>query len=84
MAFRQRDLVATLVAGSVNAIAAAWTGMQSLGEAQRGRLLVGGGGARNSFVMSSLADALPGVRVETMDAAGVPADAAEAMAFSLC
>ena len=78
-----RDLVATLVAGSVSAIAAAWAGMQSLAEAQRGRLLVGGGGARNSFVMSSLADALPGVRVETMAAAGVPADAAEAMAFSL-
>ena len=78
-----QDLVATLVAGSVGAIAEAWAAMQPSSEGPRGRLLVGGGGARNSFVMGSLRDALPGVRVEVMDEAGVPADAAEAMAFSL-
>ena len=33
--------------------------------------------------MNELARALPSVSVEPMDAAGVPAEAAEAMAFSL-
>ena len=47
------------------------------------RLFVGGGGVRNGFVMELLAQALGDVVVESMDAAGVPADAAEAMAFSL-
>ena len=48
-----------------------------------GRILVGGGGVRNRFGMESLTRALHGVPVEPMEAAGVPADAAEAMAFSL-
>jgi anhydro-N-acetylmuramic acid kinase len=47
------------------------------------RLLVGGGGARNPVLLEALAGLLPGVAVETLDSAGVPADAAEAMAFSL-
>jgi anhydro-N-acetylmuramic acid kinase len=34
-------------------------------------------------MLEGLADALPGVEVEPFDAAGVPAGAAEAMAFSL-
>ena len=53
------------------------------GQAGGSRLYVGGGGARNAFVMEQLAAALPEIVVETMDAGGVPADAAEAMAFSL-
>lgn len=75
------DVLATLVAGSVQPIAAAWRARA--GRAEAGRLLVGGGGVRNAFVMAELARALPGVTVEPMDAAGVPAAAAEAMAFSL-
>lgn len=78
------DLLATLVAGSVRPIADAWrrvTEGHATGDTPR--LFVGGGGARNAFVMESLASALPEVSVETMDAVGVPADAAEAMAFSL-
>ena len=47
------------------------------------RVLVGGGGARNPSVLAALSAALAGAVVEPMDAAGVPADAAEAMAFSL-
>lgn len=78
------DLLATLTAGSVQAIATAWQRMAENGGAKApARLFVGGGGARNAFVMDSLARALPGVVVEAMDAAGVPSDAAEAMAFSL-
>jgi len=78
------DLVATLVAFSSRAIARAWQGL--CGEdpaAGAGRLLVGGGGARNPAFLASLAEALPDVILEPMDRFGVPADAAEAMAFSL-
>ncbi len=75
------DVLATLVAGSVEPIAHAWR--ERSGEAEGGRLLVGGGGARNAFVMAELARLLPTVVVEPMDALGVPSDAAEAMAFSL-
>lgn len=78
------NLIATLVAASVGAVARAWREMASRGDpGPAGRLFVGGGGARNGFVMRSLAELLPGVVVEPMDAGGVPADAAEAMAFSL-
>jgi len=77
------DLVATLVAFSAEATARAcrdWLpGWQGKGE----RLLVGGGGAMNPAMMEALGRAFEGVRVEPCDAWGVPADAAEAMAFSL-
>jgi anhydro-N-acetylmuramic acid kinase len=76
------DLVATLVEASTRAIARAWRELAS-GAGGAGRLLVGGGGARNPAVMKALARQLEGVIVEPMDRAGVPADAAEAMAFSL-
>lgn len=75
------DLLATLVAGSVEPIARAWRARA--GGTDGGRLLVGGGGARNAFVMAELERLLPEVTVEPMDAQGVPSDAAEAMAFSL-
>lgn len=76
------DLVATLVAFSVGAVRQACE--EHLGA--RGaleRLLVGGGGARNPALLEGLAAALQGVPVEPFDAAGVPAQAAEAMAFAL-
>jgi anhydro-N-acetylmuramic acid kinase len=76
------DLVATLVAFTVEAVRRACD--ELLGA--RGvvdRLLVGGGGAQNPVLMQGLAAALPGVPVEPFDAAGVPAQAAEAMAFAL-
>jgi anhydro-N-acetylmuramic acid kinase len=47
------------------------------------RLLVGGGGARNPAFLRALGKAVPGAIVEPFDAQGVPADAAEAMAFAL-
>lgn len=75
------DLLATLIEFSVQAVAQAWR--QVAADAKRGRMLVGGGGARNRFGMERLAAALAPVSVEPMEAAGVPADAAEAMAFSL-
>jgi anhydro-N-acetylmuramic acid kinase len=77
------DLLATLVAFTAQAVGRAWREHLAGGEAQLGRVLVGGGGARNPALAAALAAALPGVALETMDAVGVPADAAEAMAFSL-
>lgn len=76
------DLLATLVEFSARAVALAWEQMAGSG-ARRGRMLVGGGGVRNRHGMEVLRRVLPGVAVEPMEAAGVPADAAEAMAFSL-
>ena len=74
------DLVATLVEFSAAAVARA--ARDFLNGAPE-RLLVGGGGAKNPALMAALARNLPGVRVDTTEAAGVPAAAAEAMAFSL-
>jgi anhydro-N-acetylmuramic acid kinase len=73
------DLLATLVAFSAEAVARACRDFVS-GEVER--LIVGGGGARNPALMDALAARL-GVPVDAMDAHGVPAAAAEAMAFSL-
>jgi anhydro-N-acetylmuramic acid kinase len=80
------DLVATLVAYTVESVALACRELvpRALGnEAPLARLLVGGGGAANPAIMRGLAEALPSVHVEPFDAHGVPAAAAEAMAFSL-
>ena len=74
------DLLATLVEYTAAAVARAARDFLS-GAPER--LLVGGGGAKNPAVMAALARNLPGVRVEPTEAAGVPAAAAEAMAFSL-
>jgi anhydro-N-acetylmuramic acid kinase len=74
------DLLATLVAFSAEAVARA---CRDFLPARVERLIVGGGGARNAATMAALAERLPGVPSEPMDAHGVPAAAAEAMAFSL-
>jgi anhydro-N-acetylmuramic acid kinase len=75
------DLLATLVEFTAEAVARAARDHLAGGVPER--LLVGGGGARNPVVMQALARRMPGVAVEPMDRAGVPAAAAEAMAFSL-
>ena len=74
------DLVATLTAFTVESIVRA---CRELLPALPARLVVGGGGARNPTMLAGLERALTDVCVETFDALGVPADAAEAMAFSL-
>jgi len=76
------DLVATLAAFTVEAVRLACAELLGPG-ARVDRLLVGGGGAANPALMRGLARALPQAAVEPFDAAGVPAQAAEAMAFSL-
>jgi anhydro-N-acetylmuramic acid kinase len=76
------DLLATLVAFTAEAVAhACRTHLAGAGAPQR--LLVGGGGARNAALMQALRGAQGGVPVEPFDVCGVPADAAEAMAFAL-
>ena len=78
------DLLSTLTHASTRAVAMAWNSMTERSAVEgQARLFVGGGGVRNGFVMELLAQTLGDVVVESMDAAGVPADAAEAMAFSL-
>jgi len=76
------DLLATLVAFTAASIARAARDFCG-GEGAVQRLLVGGGGARNPALMDALRTQLAGIPVEPFDAAGVPPDAAEAMAFSL-
>jgi len=46
------------------------------------RLIVCGGGARNRFVMALLAQALPGMAVQTSEDFGVPVSQVEAIAFA--
>ncbi|MEM7411862.1 MAG: anhydro-N-acetylmuramic acid kinase [Myxococcota bacterium] len=75
------DLAATLVAFTAEAVGHACR--THLGGGKVDRLLVGGGGARNPASMAALGRAVPGAAVEPFDACGVPADAAEAMAFAL-
>ena len=72
-------LLATLVAFSAEAVAAA---CRDFVPGRVARLIVGGGGARNPALMDALGRRF-GVPVEPMDAHGVPAAAAEAMAFAL-
>jgi anhydro-N-acetylmuramic acid kinase len=76
----ENDLVATLVAFTAQCVSRACADFL---DAKADRLLVGGGGAENPALMEALAAEFSGVPVEPLDAAGVPARAAEAMAFSL-
>jgi anhydro-N-acetylmuramic acid kinase len=75
------DLVATLLAFSAEAVGHACRG--HLAGARVARLLVGGGGARNPAFLRALCAAVPGAVVEPFDRHGVPAGAAEAIAFAL-
>ena len=79
------DLVATVVAYTTESVALACRELlPGKGDGvPLERLLVGGGGAANPAMLAGLRSLLPGVPVEAFDAHGVPAGAAEAMAFSL-
>src|SRR5215468_725709 len=75
------DLVATLLAFSAQAVGDACR--THLAGARVARVLVGGGGARNPAFLRALRAAVPGALVEPFDQHGVPAGAAEAIAFAL-
>ncbi len=80
------DLVATLVEFSAESIGRACRDLLPREDAaakQIDRLIVGGGGANNPVMLEAIGRALPGVVIDRFDDHGVPAQAAEAMAFSL-
>jgi len=80
------DLIATVAALTVESVTRACLQLIPRVQPQAPRverLVVGGGGAFNPVLMNGLRQALPGVVVDSMDHHGVPAAAAEAMAFSL-
>lgn len=74
-------LLATLVAFCAEALARAARVHLPGGPPER--LLLGGGGVRNPALVEAIRARFPEAAVEPFDAHGVPADAAEAMAFSL-
>jgi anhydro-N-acetylmuramic acid kinase len=74
--------VATLVAFTAEAVARACRELLP-GSPRIDRVLVCGGGARNPAMLAALVRAMPSATVQPSDAVGVPADAVEAMAFSL-
>ena len=74
------DLVATLLAFSAEAVGHA---CREHLRAPVARLLVGGGGARNPAFVRALGKTVPGAAIDPFDAHGVPAGAAEAIAFAL-
>lgn len=73
-----QDIQATLVALTAESIAQA---LRRHGPRTR-RLLVCGGGVHNRRLMTRLAQALPGVKVESSAQAGIDPDWVEAMAFA--
>ncbi|MEF2148333.1 anhydro-N-acetylmuramic acid kinase [Aquilutibacter rugosus] len=72
------DVQATLLALTVITVADALKAHQPTTQ----RVLVCGGGTRNSVLMQALRDALPGVSVQTTSELGIDSDAMEAMAFA--
>jgi len=74
------DLLATLL--QLNAEALGLSCERFLGGTPE-RLLVGGGGIHNRAQLAALHARLPDACIEPCDALGIPADAVEAMAFSL-
>ena len=75
---RTEDVQATLA--ELTATACANDARRYAGDARE--LLVCGGGAFNAYLMKRLAAALPGVRVQSTDARGLPANQVEACAFA--
>ena len=76
------DLLATLVVFGAEAVGRACDDFL-LGRVEVARLLLGGGGADNPAYLSALAAVFPGAAIDSFDYHGVPARAAEAVAFAL-
>ncbi len=74
------DLLATLTEFTALSIADAY---QRFLPAMPDEVVVGGGGARNTYLMERLRVRLPGVLVQTHEAFGLNGDAKEALAFAL-
>jgi anhydro-N-acetylmuramic acid kinase len=74
------DLLTTLTEFTALSIADAY---QRFLPSMPGEVIVGGGGARNTYLMERLRARLPGIPVTTHDAVGINGDAKEALAFAL-
>ena len=72
------DVQATLLQVTIDAVALA---LQQI-DARQGKVFVCGGGAKNSYLMSSLQAKLPAFDVTTTDDLNVPADWVEAVGFA--
>jgi anhydro-N-acetylmuramic acid kinase len=76
------DLVATLTAFTARSIARAYRDFV-LPERPIRQVVLSGGGARNTTLVSFLRGELPSLRWHTSDEMGVPAEAKEAVAFAI-
>ena len=74
------DILATVTDFTAQTIAAA---IRDFCAVRPARLIVGGGGSRNSTLMADIAAALPDVRVLTNEDLGFDGDAKEAVAFAV-
>ncbi len=75
------DLIATAAALTVRSVADSVRNLLGARD-PLSELVVGGGGARNLALIEGLARALPGTKVSTFDAYGIPAEALEALIFA--
>ena len=76
--YAPKDIQATLVAFTTHTIKLALKQLK----ATHGDIFVCGGGAKNEFLMSSLATTLPSFSIKKTDALGVPCDLVEAIGFA--
>jgi anhydro-N-acetylmuramic acid kinase len=75
------DLIATATALTARSVGAAVRNFLGT-RAPLAEIVVGGGGARNLALLEALARAIPGAKISTFDAHGVPAEALEAVIFA--
>jgi anhydro-N-acetylmuramic acid kinase len=76
------DCVATATALTAESIALAMRDFV-IPRMRLDEIVIGGGGAKNSTLMTMLGQRLPGVRVRTSAELGIPEDAREAVAFAV-
>lgn len=76
--YSQQDIQATLLQLTISTVS---NSINKLG-ADHSNLYVCGGGARNGAMMSALAEALPNLSVQVIDALGIPADWVESVGFA--
>jgi anhydro-N-acetylmuramic acid kinase len=81
---RKEDVVATATALTAYSIADAVRAFVApAGETRFREMIVSGGGAKNSTLMSMLAAELTGLKLRTSDEFGLPSEAKEAVAFAI-
>lgn len=74
------DLIATVTQFTAEAIA---RGIEKLGKDTSLSIYASGGGSHNQYLLNSLKELLPAVKIEKFDALGVSPDAKEALLFAV-